>query len=519
MDYLPLRNKVCFILALLGILAICAWHLAVPINLTAVDIGRHIQNGAQICQGHFDVLYRNYYSFTYPDYPFVNHHWFFGLLSFLIYQAAGFKGVSLAYIVLMLVAFLLYFDAARRLSSKLAALTATIIALPLLVDRQEIRPEGVSVLMMGLYLWLLIRWHLKEIPFLSVAIGLLLAQIIWVNTHIFFIMGPFMALTFAFLSPVKDISRRNMLYLAAALLAVSVINPSGIAGALTPLNIFKGFGYRLAENQNVFFMMQRFKDDFTYPWYLLVCAFSCCVIVINWVLSRREIKWPLVILLLVTMAAGIKAVRLINHFGYFYVVVGAYGLHIVQQRLSTKMAGIMSAIMVLIVAFGLAASFWFKPVMTGIGEASGVEQSAMFFKQAGLKGPIFSNYDIGGYLIFHFAGQEKVFVDNRQEAFPSEFFKDVYISMQEREEVWRKVDSQYHFQVIYFYRHDLTPWGQNFLLARVKDENWVPVFVDDYTIIFARRDGVNQAMIGQYALPRSMFGVSSTTGQSGGNLI
>ena len=137
-----------------------------------------------------------------------------------------------------------------------------------------------------------------------------------------------------------------------------------------------------------------------------------------------------------------------------------------------------------------------------------VNASAEFFKQNGLKGPIFSNYDIGGYLIYHLEGREKVFVDNRQEAFPPDFFQKVYIPMQEDPAVWKAMSEKYGFNVIYFYRHDITPWGQSFLIDRVQDPQWAPVFVDDYVIIFARRGSIDQGIIDRFELPKSMFRVS-----------
>jgi hypothetical protein len=112
-------------------------------------------------------------------------------------------------------------------------------------------------------------------------------------------------------------------------------------------------------------------------------------------------------------------------------------------------------------------------------------------------------------LIYHLQGREKVFVDNRQEAFPLDFFRKVYVPMQEDPVVWKDVQAKYGFNVIYFYRHDLTPWGQSFLIDRIRDPQWAPVFADDYTVIFARRGSIDQGIIDRHELPGSMFRVVS----------
>ena len=112
--------------------------------------------------------------------------------------------------------------------------------------------------------------------------------------------------------------------------------------------------------------------------------------------------------------------------------------------------------------------------------------SLKFFEENKLKGPIFNNYDDGGYLIYGLYPKEKVFVDNRPEAYSTEFFSEDYIAIQEVDELWQKELAEYNFNVIYFYRNDLTPWGQKFLETRAKDPKWELVYSDDFFLIFTR---------------------------------
>lgn len=100
--------------------------------------------------------------------------------------------------------------------------------------------------------------------------------------------------------------------------------------------------------------------------------------------------------------------------------------------------------------------------------------------------------------------QEKVFVDNRPEAYSVEFFEK-YRQAQTDDIVWQKLEKECHFQTIFFYRHDLTPWAQAFLITRVKDPSWVPVYVDGWNIIFVKNNPKNKAIIRQFALPKEMF--------------
>jgi hypothetical protein len=511
-SFLRWRNRFLIAALVVAILFILAVQLSKPINLTAVDIGRHIVNGQLILSGHSDVLYKNYYSFTHPDYPFVNHHWLFGVMSYLIFKTGGFGMLAVLYVIVLLSAVFLFLRAAfLRGHSELAVLIALLV-LPVLWDRREIRPEGISLALMGLYYFLLTKLSLGKIDRRIVWIALLIAQVIWVNTHIFFFMGPLLIAIFILEGRNRGCSVcvKQLWPLLLAIIAVNMINPSGLAGMLTPLNGLKGFGYRLAENQNVFFMRSFFPKEMIYTYNIVLLFIGVISIAVAIFARGFKKNAAFIILAILAILAGTKAVRLMPIFAVFLIPLGSFFLSQVQdkwphQRQESSKT-VLLAIAVVLAGFYLIKCDY-KDVRLGLYPS--VNASAEFFKANQLKGPIFSNYDIGGYLIYHFASQEKVYVDNRQEAFPPAFFKDVYIRMQFEDDAWLNQDKQYHFNAIYFYRHDLTEWGQNFLIKRIEDPLWAPVFVDDFVIIFLKRNAANQALISQFELPKSMFGVTT----------
>jgi hypothetical protein len=506
--FITLRNQALKVLLLSFCLILLALHLCVPINLTAVDIGRHIKNGELILSGNTQVLHKNFYSFTYPDYPFINHHWFFGIISYVIFHVSGFEGLSVFYILLLVLTFLLAFDCARWYSNFNLAFFLSVAGFLLMASRCEIRPEGFSVFFTALDFWLLQRFSQHRTSGSVLLITIPVIQIFWVNTHIFFPIGPVLAGLFLWQAKLtgenKDrLSTLQQLFLISLL--VNLINPSGLGGMLTPLNGFKKFGYDLAENQTVFFMIHRFGDNIIYKYYVAAAMVMISGMVLC--LRREGIKaLPMVVLgAFITMAA-FRAVRLFMPFGFLFIPLSAYFYApYVKKAAVNVVLGVMSAVGIICICL--------MPVHPCIGLMPKVNASADFFKQSGLKGPVFSNYDIGGYLIYHLGTQEKVFVDNRQEAFPPDFFQKVYIPMQEDPFVWRQEQMKYGFNVIYFYRHDITPWGQDFLIARLRDPQWAPVFVDDYAIIFIRRESVDQVVIDHFELPKSMFKVISNNPQ------
>jgi hypothetical protein len=62
-----------------------------------------------------------------------------------------------------------------------------------------------------------------------------------------------------------------------------------------------------------------------------------------------------------------------------------------------------------------------------------------------------------------------------------------------------------HFNAIFFYRHDATAWGQSFMIRRLADPEWAPVFVDPFILLLVRRTPENAGVIARHELPASMF--------------
>ncbi|MBU2068241.1 hypothetical protein KKE13_01515, partial [Patescibacteria group bacterium] len=87
------KKKVQIIILIL----LMAWYglfFMYKIDLTVVDLGRHIINGQMILAGQFGILDTNFYSYTEPDFSVINHHWGGGVIFYLIWKVFGFAGLS-----------------------------------------------------------------------------------------------------------------------------------------------------------------------------------------------------------------------------------------------------------------------------------------------------------------------------------------------------------------------------------------------------------------------------------------
>jgi len=519
--------------------AVAGLHFSARISLITADLGRHIRNGELFWQ-HRSILSTNFYAYTFPDFHAVCHHWGTGVVFYLVHLWGGFTGLSLFYTGMLGVTLALSFWLAVRMAGFWPAVLTTVLALPLAGSRLEIRPEGMTTLFLMLEFFILDAYRTRRLTRTGL-IFLPFIQLAWINTHILFFTG-FALMAFFILDLwVNDADRARWKTLASAAGAaalLSLANPFGCEGFLEPFNIFHEYGYMLAENQNILFMLKRFPDHPAYGYFVIVSVVTAALFMVRlW----RERSWKAVLrealILVFFMLMAFKAVRAIGMFGFVVIPLGAFQLTEVIRLYGGAWTGrlerALSVVAAGAVALAAVSPYFFlsplhrpdlrravagqpyasslftvlaHPAVWG-GLSADVNASADFFKASGMRGPIFNNYDIGGYLIYHLFPGERPFVDNRPEAYPAAFFREVYGPMQRDETAWDQVDGKYHFQAIYFYRHDQTEWAQPFLIRRVDDPQWAPVFADGYTIIFARRGGVNQRVIDRFELPRTMFRV------------
>ncbi|MBL7156456.1 MAG: hypothetical protein ISS87_02605, partial [Candidatus Pacebacteria bacterium] len=481
------------------------------INLTTADLGRLLKNGELILKGNFDVLYTNFYSYTNPDFSFINHHWLSGIIFFLIHQVVGFTGLHLFYIILSLITFLIFFDLAQKqIGANLSAVLCLII-IPFLAQRREIRPEIFTYLFSAIFFWILWNYKEKLISFKWLFV-LPIIQIIWVNTHLYCFLGPMIVGLFLFEKILLYLKKQQgsikilAIVFVLTIIAIS-INPSGLKQYTYPFQVFQNHEYRLIETQSVLFLEKLgFIKNPNFLLFKIIFLMVFLSYIVSYLLNREEFSIVNLFLGIGLGLAAFFAIRNFTLFGFFAIPIIAINLkNISIHKIEQTDILCLGLVIFIITLFTHYQSIPLSNNSFGLGLMPKINKSAEFFLANNIEGQIFNNYDIGGYLIYHLFPEKKVFVDNRPEGYPGYFFNETYIPLQENNEVWDEKQSFYDFNVIFFARHDATPWAQKFLVERVKDSDWTPVFVDNYTIIFLKENNGNQKIIEKYAIPKEYF--------------
>lgn len=513
-----------------GLLILVAIVFSQQINFTAIDLGRHLENG-KIVWSDSRVLFKNFYSYTEPDTPFINHHWLAGIIYYGIYLLGGFNLLSVFNILLALLTFVLAFKLARKRADFYVVASLSLPVIFLLSERVEIRPEIFS------YLFIILTWFIleraEERKNYRLLYWLVPLFLLWVNIHSYFFLGlalvgfkaaekflPEFIKAGDFKTRLKAaVSASRIWLINLGILALTCLaNPNFVKGFLYPFNIFKKYGYEIAESKSIFYLEHvTTNNNYNFGLFKALFAFLIFSFAARFFFSKK-IKLSEVFIGVLFSILALFAVRNLPIFALVaLILIGAnlsYPLDFLNKKILVKQSGelktkirlgVSAALLLVIATAGIYLSVdsgnagHFMKNSLGWNLNQGSNDSINFFKENKLSGPIFNNYDLGSALDFWLYPTEKVFVDNRPEAFTNSFFSDIYRPMQTDPAKWQEYDKKYQFKVIYFSYTDSTPWAQTFL-SRMVDKDWNLVYFDRYTIIFLNNKRNSPELINKLSL-------------------
>jgi hypothetical protein len=467
-----------------------------PITAFTQDLGRHILLGKIILQTK-SVPKTNLFSYTYPDFPFINHHFFSEIIFYLTDTFFGIPGFFILLLGLIFATSgIILTHSLRQYKKPLITSFVALLYLRILFERTDVRPELFSFFFFSLFIVILFTYRLRFTKWIILLVPL---QLIWVNSHIYFPLGILLLLLFFIDHCISHsrslLNKKTTVFLFILFLSgITVfINPNGITGALYPLRVFENYGYAIEENQTIFFLEQLFyKPTIVYFKLAVGIVFLSLLLTIK---KTRPIDWLLAITFTIL---GAQAVRNFPLFVFATFIPLIHAVSYISTFITETYPIIKKhSTRISMLFFLIVLTSWHIHDITeqkefGYGVAPGAERAAAFFKTQNIKGPVFNNFDIGSYFTSVMYPKERVFVDGRPEAYPKDFFTTVYIPMQQNEKVFGIVEKQYNFQSIFFSHTDQTPWAETFVKSILKNPTWVPVYLDDTVIILVKDSPINE---------------------------
>lgn len=473
-----------------------ATFFAVEQRFTNLDQAKLVRYG-EVILAEGRIFTTNLFSYTHPDYPFINHHWGTGVLFFWLHKLGGLDALTVFAVIFNLSAFLLMMVFAIRRSNFWIALAAAILLLPMLASRIQPRPEHFSILFFVVTIVMLYLWYKGNLktPWLWL---LPVLQLFWVNIHILFYFGLFLQGTIWLQLLIVHDQRRRLgsfsLILGASFVA-SLINPFFVKGIFYPFLIMGDIQYAVTENLSFLYVRQEWSKGLG-VYHAEMVLFMAALFLYYFIKNpKHAVRYLFLVIWLITFSAlFLYRVRANVFFAYTLMLVVVHlstTLKETEQKIASR-SGVLAALIILLIVIHLPNSIW-KPYASdsfrgGLGVDKRMPAGAEFFVRNGLKGPIFNNFDVGDYLIYHLYPSERVFVDSRPEAYPQEFFTEKLVPVFTNQLKWLELDYHYKFNVVFLGYH---PQVLNLVERLFFDDGWFMVYNDDYVIVFLRRTPEN----------------------------
>lgn len=508
------------LLALYGLMS----ARVIDVFSAATDLGRHLRDGEFLLSSSaWQVLHTNFYSYTYPEAPFVDHHWLASLVFYVVWKWVGFAGLNAFYICIGAATFLIFFRIAQSAAGFPVSLALALFLMPLLSARISVRPDIFTFLLCAIFLWLLWRQYNSSRPpgwkSLLLVAGL---QVLWVNLHSGFVFGPVFIGVFLLSEQIErrrrgHIQRWSIILLLT--LAACLVNPSGIRGALYPFTLLSTTDFPTLENQPVISLAIRGVPIEFAAILVALCFLGLSFGFAAW---KGRFSWPLFALAAIAAILTLLMYRNYPLLGFFALSIPAINIGFSNRGPDSQSAvpalmpahggGVQTrspparntAVVVLaavLAGFCLNGARLLKERDSiGLGLKPGRDAAAEFFQANKLEGPILNNFNIGGYLIYHLFPNHRVYIDSRPEAYPDDFLEYGYVRPLHEEPEWERILFQYHFNAMVF--SWASDWEQGFLARRLLDSRWAVVFLDHTTVILLRRTERNQNVVSRFEIPR-----------------
>jgi hypothetical protein len=414
-------------------------------QITDGDIFWHLAAGREmVLNKHF--IFTDPFSYSMPNREWIDVHWIFQIVSFLIMQLAGEKGLIISNCILYGVTIGFLYASVRLTKYHLIILPLLIVFVGQLRYLNPIRPTMFTMFFMAIFISVLERSFSKqEVKYLYI---LPFVQIIWVNCQGLFLIGPVMLLSYCTgewinehlykkrsgssnVSSYKRVIHKGFM-LVPIIVLVNLINPYGI-------RVF-GFAYQLLqriipykgnlssavidENTPLFQFAQPQTTEYSFL-LLIFLLIICVMIVATW----KRLQFSHLILLIIFSVLSIIAKR--NLVLLFCIMVPALkcfaqNYKIPENRVNLLTISIVTIILPIIIMTTFVHLRFVKLVLEGLVVApfSFPEKGSELLRKINIEGNVFNADRYGGYLIWNNYPEKKVYIDTRLSMRPADYFNN-----------------------------------------------------------------------------------------------
>jgi len=513
---------------------------AANIEIKDLDLWFHLASGRYILE-NLSIPNVDVFSATVFGKPWANHEWLFQICVYSIYAFSGIDGLITTRVIIASMTFLILFFLGYNRDKQVIPLTTLFLVVLVYQVRFYIRPDMISLIFFLLYICVLsLHLHSRNSMFI-----LCVVQILWANTHGFFILGPFLVFINISAEWIKrtirlpyemntvgrlsDDEYRRLIKIFCVVLMACFVNPHFVAGALYPFKIL----YSVGNDAQIFFehigelsrsfTLISFFDFGNLLFYKLLILMSAGSFALNY----RRIDVGIFIFWIFFLVFSVMAVRNISYFAfvaYFVILANTQHVdlsHLFSAKIDTGRFKLICSIMIKIILVWMMFSYIEARSIRGYydfdkhvrkSEHGGLSlrnypyKAVNFLKKNKIKGAFFNDFNSGAYLIGRVSPEIKVYIDGRTELYGSDFFENYVKILRGDTTLFDETADLYHLTGV-FLSSIYVPIPKDTIKHLYDSPMWVLVYFDYDASIFLRNIPQNQSWIEKYEIDLSHWEV------------
>jgi len=463
------------------------------------DLWCHFKTGEYIIK-NFNVPQVDIFSYTLENKPWIDHEWLSQVLFYAVFAKFSWLGINFLKAVVISLCFLvLLFFIISKYKKSIYAIFFILISVFAFGYRSFARPEIFSYLLLCLFFYIL-EYERKVyiLPFL---------QILWVNLHGYFILGPiliFLYLLGELISGESAKAKRLCVLFAITCLAC-LINPYFYKGAFYPIKILAGvFAEQKLYLQNIHELMMPVSAGLgRYAFFWILAILSSATFLVN--LKKARVQHALIFL--GSFMASYAAIRNMPIFIFMAMPLSAINLNeakltkgIIEKKYYT-----LSALVILsAVYFFISDKYYiftkqssFRKTESKMTELLTPSKACDFLENNHIEGRMLNSIDFGHYISYRFYPEKRVFIDARTELYSYDFYRS-YQRAQNYPGDWQALQRKYNFNIA-FLRH-LFSGTERLLKYLYNNKEWALVYYDEDSAIFLRDAPDNKKAVEKFRI-------------------
>lgn len=475
------------------------------------DFWFHAKYGEYIFQNH-NLPFKDVFSHTAYGQEAVPYEWLFQLFIYLVYRFFGTIGVQ-ATVVFFTVSYLYVF---RRMLRDIFAVPvlprlALSVVLYLLGFIYWVeRPQIAAYLLFMLTLYLILK---KVFLGKSRLWATPIIFFIWTNLHASMILGLYLFFTFALVFFIRFLARKENTDLAKfkELLIFGLIN--SVVTVLPPLGV-KVYKLLILFWSNRDFISQAIDEwlpltQLSTEYHIYLAIFTLMILALIFGFLKNKQERVLIFFLSPFIPLSFSVFTSARQAPFTLPAALLLFLPAIRSDIFKTSKGARYVIATAIIILGLWGMFSYRSLAsTSFNDYPSL--ASISFVKNNLKGKMFNEYHIGGYLLYSLGPDIKTFIDGRTDMFVPEVFPDYmsfsYLSYTDDEYYLGKFEDlskKYGISWVILTTNRYTLSGR---LARILEnaDGWRLVFFDDTARIYVKEDGLNEAVL-------KKFGVGAVT--------